>query len=360
MWIEKQGNKFKARERYLDPLTGKTKTASITIAKDNAQTRKAAQKALAEKIAAMQDAKQDSNITLAELSDLYLKHQKETVKASTYATDLAVLPLVIGYLGKDVLANNLTARYIIQCLEKAKKKNATRNEYLKHARKMLRWAYRNDYVQNIGYLDKVPNWADNQKERIEDKYLTGDELSTLVSAMPLLRWKLLTQFLALSGLRIGEAMALLDSDVTDVITVNKTVDTRSGTLQTSAKTDAGNREVYIQEELEPVIKAIRKERLVDQMTKGYRTDRFFYRFQYKAFQDYLGKQSIKILNHHITPHALRHTHVSLLAEQGVQLEVISRRVGHEDSTITRKIYLHVTEKQKEKDKERVSKIRLLS
>lgn len=47
-------------------------------------------------------------------------------------------------------------------------------------------------------------------------------------------------------------------------------------------------------------------------------------------------------------HDLGHTHASLLLEQGVSIDTISRRLGHENSVITRKIYLHVTKNLKRK------------
>lgn len=39
---------------------------------------------------------------------------------------------------------------------------------------------------------------------------------------------------------------------------------------------------------------------------------------------------------------LRHTHASLLAEAGIDLVQIMKRLGHSDDTTTRQIYLHVT------------------
>lgn len=45
---------------------------------------------------------------------------------------------------------------------------------------------------------------------------------------------------------------------------------------------------------------------------------------------------------HIHPHIFRHTHASLLAEAGIDLVQIMKRLGHSDDTTTRQIYLHVT------------------
>ena len=48
----------------------------------------------------------------------------------------------------------------------------------------------------------------------------------------------------------------------------------------------------------------------------------------------------------LTPHSLRHTHTSLLAEADVGLEEIMERLGHTDYETTRKVYLHVTKDMK--------------
>ncbi|MGE7604678.1 tyrosine-type recombinase/integrase [Peribacillus sp. NPDC097675] len=48
----------------------------------------------------------------------------------------------------------------------------------------------------------------------------------------------------------------------------------------------------------------------------------------------------------MTPHSLRHTHTSLLAEARVSLEQIMDRLGHIDDQITKNVYLHVTQDMK--------------
>ncbi|MBP2098053.1 site-specific recombinase XerD [Enterococcus rivorum] len=44
----------------------------------------------------------------------------------------------------------------------------------------------------------------------------------------------------------------------------------------------------------------------------------------------------------MSSHKFRHTHVSLMAEAGVSLPVIQKRVGHSDRILTEEIYLHIT------------------
>ncbi|MCY8961767.1 tyrosine-type recombinase/integrase [Bacillus atrophaeus] len=60
------------------------------------------------------------------------------------------------------------------------------------------------------------------------------------------------------------------------------------------------------------------------------------------------------LNSKLTPHSLRHTHTSLLAQAGVSLPQIMERLGHKDEDTTKNVYLHVT-KEIKKEASRSSK-----
>ncbi|SDF73589.1 Phage integrase family protein [Fontibacillus panacisegetis] len=48
------------------------------------------------------------------------------------------------------------------------------------------------------------------------------------------------------------------------------------------------------------------------------------------------------LNEKLSPHSLRHTHVSLLAEAGADIFQIIERLGHSNDEQIRTVYLHVT------------------
>ena len=60
------------------------------------------------------------------------------------------------------------------------------------------------------------------------------------------------------------------------------------------------------------------------------------------------------LNSELTPHSLRHTHTSLLAEAKVALEQIMDRLGHSDDQITKNVYLHVTQEMKKEAPQKFS------
>ena len=80
---------------------------------------------------------------------------------------------------------------------------------------------------------------------------------------------------------------------------------------------------------------------------------------YYDYAKYMREVSKKVIGREITPHILRHTHVSLLAEAGVPLEAISRRLGHSGSKVTKEVYMHVTKRLEERDRKRISNTSLL-
>ncbi|KOS67188.1 integrase [Lysinibacillus contaminans] len=66
--------------------------------------------------------------------------------------------------------------------------------------------------------------------------------------------------------------------------------------------------------------------------------------------------AIAKLNPDLTPHSLRHTHTSLLAEAGVVLEQIMDRLSHSDHLITKNVYLYVTKEMKKEASQKFSEL----
>ena len=372
MWSETRGNKTRYHERYTDPMTGKVRVVSFTL--DGADTRKNRKLAL-EEINRLIDTRQTAQIppdlTFGSLMDKYISYQKKTVKMSTWTRNEKVLRIATNFIGKDVKIDKLTAAYIRDRLLSSGKKYVTLNEYIRRIKAMLRWAYDSDYLQDRSCIDKLKLLKENRLQseimKPEDKYLEPEQLSTLLDYMQATHeeWYNLTRFLALSGLRIGEAIALDKDDITDqAIIINKNYDLNNDII-TSPKTPKSNREVDIQPELAEVIRQIRRYYRNRDILTGIRTNLFFSSpdgsfIKYGAYNKYIRELTERILGTRRTPHSFRHTHASLLFAEGVSIDTISRRLGHENSKVTREIYLHVIEKVKERDREAISKIRLLS
>lgn len=364
MWVEKtKKGKYKYIERYTDPLTGKYRRVSVVLDKNTAQARKQAQNVLSEKI--KQAGNEPDKLTLAELVEQYREEQRKTVKLTTYSRNYRVCESLKSTLGCDIIVSKLNAGYIRNAFISSGKPGVTLNEWMIRLKALLKWGYRNDYLQDISYLDKIEKFPDTpHRVKIEDKFLESSELAALIDGMKIKEWRSLTEFLALSGLRFGEAAALELSDVDTknrLIYVSKTYDSAHD-IVTTTKTTTSTRDVYMQEQLYQLCRHLKAERFADSIMgmsvvffPGSKRDHV----QYDCYAKYLREQSEKIIGHRISPHALRHTHASLLMEQGIDIDTISRRLGHADSRVTREIYLHVTEKLKEKENERIKDIKLI-
>lgn len=359
MWIEPLKNgKFRVVERYEDPLTGKERKVSVTIERNTAPARKAAQKALEDKIQKKQHVTTADNITLGELAERYLAFQAQELKPSSFIQTNHHIRQLLKILGADSIVSRLTAGIVSDRLRAAGLTPYTTNRDMKYFKAMIRWGYVRDLVENKEWLDKVQKVTDRQKgiEKTEEKYLESEDLRKLVNGMEG-QDRLVTEFLALSGLRIGELLALQDGDI-DAEGIHVTKDMYNGVVSETPKTDSSNRVVYIQPELVNVVAQIRKLTRAVKFALGDRSGRFMV-FSYRAYARALKKAGDELLGRNVTPHMLRHTHTSLLAEQGIPLDAISRRLGHHDSKVTKEIYLHVTEKRKKMENAMIAAVKIL-
>lgn len=357
-------------ERYKDPLTGKLKTVSVTLPNASRTTQKAAERLLNERIATLTVAPGNSaSITFKALTEAYTRSQRMLQKASTAKTTEYKMKTLRELIGADTLAANLNAPYVRRQLMMQRSAETvtavTYNERLKYYKALMRWAYEEELVGNISHLEKLKKRPETHKEE-KAKYMEGMELAAVVAAMRVPEWKLLTQFLALSGLRIGEAIALTEDDVDldqRYIHVDKTFSLMTRAVD-STKTDTSTRSVFIQDELlEVVTDAIARKQMNVKMF-GHPSPYLFAsidgeRISYDAFRKYFGEITKKVIGRRLTPHSLRHTHTALLAENGISLDAISRRLGHSDSQITKDVYMHVTEKMQEKENAAIKNVTLL-
>jgi integrase len=363
MWYQEKKNGTYLQERVRDPLTGRSRIVSVKVSGNGNKARKEAQRRLQEKI----DGFQPQRLHLSDLKQYYLDEHKRSVRESTYTRDEYALNAMLK-ITDDIYVDQMTAGYIRRKMIESGKENGTLNELIKRFRTFLFWAYRNDYIPDRSIPDKLTLFPDKTaREKIANKFLEKSELHALVKAMDNERWKLLTEFLALSGLRVGEAIALTDDAVeSEYIHVTETYSEQLALLG-PAKTATSIRDVYIQPELAGVIRKIRVYMKKQRMRYGYEEPGYFFvsqygkRIGYAAYNHYL-KDTAKLIvpDKDVSPHTLRHTMTSLFAEAGIPLDVISRRLGHENSDITKRIYLHITETRKVQENLQVSTVTLLA
>ena len=369
MWIEElPSGKFRFCERYDDYLTGKKKRISVTFDTNNAKTRKAAAQILKDKISASQSAK-SKDMTLADVYDAFIAHQKKTAALSTQQRYISSKALVCDLLGKDTLVGRMTTAYVEDKFLASGKSATTLNDYLRRLKTVIRWAYQSDLISSKEFVEKLDRFKDTpHRIKIKDKFLDSEELKALINDMKIEEWKLTTQFLVASGLRIGEMTALMAEDIdfeNKCIHVTKSFDP-ANRIVTPAKNFSSCRDVYMQPELENLSRrllVITKRKL---LSYGLRRKKYHFlindkgeAFNYDSYRQYLHDHSLAALGRVITPHALRHTHASLLFEQGFSMDEVARRLGHSDSRVTRDIYVHITKKLEEQDRQKLAKVSVL-
>ena len=371
MYVEKRGGKYRFVQSVPMPDRS-SKRVSVTMDKNTPATRMEALRILNQKAERLTSGTDDIRLQ-AVLNDYY-EWQYRTLRESTVKRNKGVLNAFARLIGENVRITDIKARTVNKCLLKANKPTTWNNEVIKRFKAFCRWCYKNDILPDTSTADKLEYFKDeiSHAEKIQDKYLSKQELTDVLKAMEEEKWKLLTEFLALSGLRIGEASALLPEDFTpEGISITKTYN-QVVKQTTQPKTFTSRRAVHVQPELKETIRKINlywnKERLKHPELKknpywfpGVSMDDCYEgHLSVRAYDAYLKQITKEVTGKALTAHALRHTHVSLLAEQGVDLDGIALRLGHgHNSRITRQIYLHITDNAKKRYNDMVDKISLL-
>lgn len=218
------------------------------------------------------------------------------------------------------------------------------------------------------YLKKDKKTIEQLEEEEVPKYLEKEELSLFLKTAKeqgLELDYLIFLILSYTGIRVGELVALKWKDVdfkNHTISITKTYyNPTNNTLEyqlVTPKTRKSRRKIIVDEEVKNTLMKHKEDQneVVGQLGNAYYNKDFIFakmerQFGYpiviKTVQNRMARLlKIADLNSELTPHSLRHTHTSLLAEAGVSLEQIMDRLGHSDDQITKNVYLHVTQEMK--------------
>lgn len=179
----------------------------------------------------------------------------------------------------------------------------------------------------------------------QHRFLTAGEYFALLDEIPE-HWRPLVATLAGTGMRWGEAEALLVTDVNrDAMTirVNKAIKwspTQNTRAAGPTKTKRSNRVIDIDADLLETLTPLTVGRRGDDhlFTKPCGTP-----IDNAAFSRSVWSVAVVRAGLHPRPriHDLRHTHVAWLVDAGVSLPVIQARLGHESITTTIDVYGHL-------------------
>jgi integrase len=369
----------------VDPKTGKRKQKK----KSGFKTKQEAQTAVATLINEIQTGTfvKESGITFEEFAYEWLSTYEGTgkIKESTMRVRQHEVKRLLDYFAKLKLKDVTRKRYqdAINDLKKRGYADNTVDGAHRTGRMIFKKALEMDILKkDPTEYTQVPK-TKTTVEDIEGKkklpsYLERQELQHFLSTAKKMGLDLdyptfLT--LAYTGLRAGELCVLKWRDIDfdeQTISVTKTYYNPNNNIKKykllTPKTPSAIRKIDVDE---TVLNELDKLRLKQNKVRMKHRDIYHEQDFVFAFLDknhgypiYIKKienrmrRLLKLagLNSDLTPHSLRHTHTSLLAQAEVSLPQIMERLGHKDEDTTKHVYLHVTKDMKKEASQKFKKL----
>ena len=187
---------------------------------------------------------------------------------------------------------------------------------------------------------------------------TPDEMRAILSTIGEDRYGPMFYLQAVTGARRGELLGLrwTDIDLDEGIVVFRTnrVRINGGYVEGTLKNDRA-KTVPIDDATVRMLHQHRKRQLSDKLkSRKWLDEQYVFcnrnggplnpSNMNRAWRELIAKAGVP----YCKPHALRHTHATLLLEAGEPLHVVAERLGHKDAMVTATIYAHVTPKQSRK------------
>lgn len=372
MWVEtltnSKGTRYKYCERYELP-NGETRKVAITLNSNSTYARKQASIELQNKIKdVIKQLHLDPNITMYEVANLWLEHTKPTVKIATHINHTLHVKKIFTYIDTSIPLVKVTPIMIENMIHNVYYKEELSYYYAKSilttVRAIFRHAKRRRIIQDIHEIEdisvKKKPFTHTEIAKKQNKFLDAVELKSVLSQLTKLapRVALLIEFMSLTGLRIGELLALRYCDYDEkkaTININGTLqyfykngsDIKRGT----PKNIYSVRDVTLDARCVKILNSIITDNKRQSLWfKGYEEQGYIFTAKRGNPYDmqYINKllKQVHIEGKHLTTHIFRHTHISILAELGIPLKAIMQRVGHNDPATTLSIYTHVTQHMK--------------
>lgn len=316
-----------------------------------------------------------ANMTIAELCKMYLSSTKNTVKETTWAKKntnirVGVLPI----LG-NVKLQKLTTAVLQNWKDEINNRNlsiGTKRNYYKELNGSLNYAVKLDFIDS-NPLKKLGGFKDvyftNPQETLH--YYTAEEFLkyiTFAKAFALISdkfsdWAYYVFFCIAfyTGMRKGEINALRWSDIdNNIIHVRRSVSQKvkgKPIFEAIPKNRSSYRDLQMPNPLK---------RILDEHKERQKCDtRFTEDYRVCGGIDVLKDTTIELRNKkyhtaaglpHIRIHDFRHTHASVLINEGINIQEIARRLGHSNTEITWKIYAHLYPREEERAVKILNKI----
>lgn len=370
-----------------DPVTGKRRQI-----RRRGKTQREAKQRVEEAIRKLSldgiDERISKTITFEELANKWLEVYAATgVKRGTIRVRRKEVNILNKYFAKSPITAITHAMYQEALIHMSKKGNDGKS-YADNtidgvntcAGMIFKYAIKNKLIKNNpregAVVPKKPVTIEElEKDSIEEKYMESEELDEFLSVVLSEGLEMDKEWfftLAFSGMRPGELLALKKQDLdfdNNRIRITKTLINENNNMREYYLDTTKTKKARIIDMDERVMSMLKKLVLKNDKHKmknrtlieDFHDEDFVFQRPngYPYYVKNIGSRMRRLMKFtsikkHLTPHSFRHTHISMLAEAGVDLPTTMKRVGHEDPDTTLKIYTHVTDKMKERSVENVT------
>lgn len=363
-YITKKGETRYLFQTYLgiDPATGKEKRTTRRGFKTIKEA-KAAERDLLLDVEenGFSNNEDFQNPTFAEVAELWLESYKSTVKPTTYQGVKIKLDVMIDLYFTDMKIQQISVAYCQKVAIKLSNRYVLYANYYSVISRIFKYATSLDIIKS-NPLDKIIK-PKNKPLKAKENYYTKEELTDFLKVCKEDCTPVDYTFfhlLAFSGLRSGEAIGLIWSDVdfeNKRLDISRTavVVNKKQTVQ-DPKTKRSKRVITLDDETLNVLKLWKRQQIKEyfQVGKAYQHDVNYIFTNNRG--EWLSTAAMKVklqrffCKHNklkkITPHGFRHTHASLLFEAGVTAKIVSDRLGHNNVQTTLDMYTHINDNQR--------------
>lgn len=287
------------------------------------------------------------DVTLRKYAAWWLSGKQGTVKASTVAMYTSWISTITEDPIGDVRLRDLRPQHIRDFIGRLSLQPSSINLGITVIRSILKTAVAEDLIQKSP-ADGIKTLRAPKRAPEEDTHraLTREETAAFLRAAEARgdAFRDLYTLMLHTGLRIGEAVVLVDGDLSgNRLQVCRTL-TRSGgnyVIGDSPKSDSGNRIIPLDADaLQAVQRAQELRSAMD-----WNTDRIFSNSAGSVIIPHQANREIKKTCElagiePITSHALRDTFATRCAESNMQPRVLMEIMGHASIAVTMEIYVH--------------------
>lgn len=307
-------------------------------------------------------------VTVAGLIGEYIRHRSGVIKGRTvedYGYVLAhyITPSLGTLKAQHVSAERL--REFFEALGEGPRGVRTREKV--HG--LLRAAYRWGVLEGLVTSDPTVRGRPQRptvKAAPRLRAFTPEDAVKFYQTARADRWGWPLAFMLATGLRPGEALGLrwaevaFHADGTASVSVERTRSVSGGRVyEDTPKTERGRRVLRVKGDAVSVLHEQRAQAEREAGARLIHNGRPYqvtgYVFTSRAGTPYRGDNLRRPMGRLcaaagvpvLTPHMLRHTYTSVMAASGHSVEVLSAQLGHSDASVTRNVYRHVFDGERE-------------